>query len=422
MNRVASGVLVLGLAALLAVACGGESRTEESGESHFLAFCEATCAAGFDCVCGACTASCSSSDECAGHASGAVCVPPSCGQGEPVCEITCESNADCSPLGSAYRCEGGACRVGEPPAGNDGGAPPDGGDGCGDGCQRVKIYPEVPGQGCLDVYVEHFEVCACGEPGVGRKCAKFEPDGALYRVPAGVDFPGADVTDCSEEEEARVLHACEVADCAVPPPSSCSVEDTCAEFGCGGLVFDDDGCRRAECSSDEECVEDERCVTTSIPASSCDYSPDGTVCNCAGPTLDLEGKVCNPVSEVGPRGAWQKIQFIGFQSECSQDCARDWTLIPSGELELALGDTVESMFIYDQIQLGEEELEEIDRLMDGPEIRPGLRDGFDCGPVEDYELKLFVTLSGEEFEQSVTACVDIPGHALQALSEIVMQE
>jgi hypothetical protein len=422
MNRVASGVLVLGLAALLAAACGGESSSEESGESHFLAFCEATCPEGLSCLCGVCTATCSTSDECADHASAAVCAPPSCGQGEPVCEVSCTSNEGCAALGTGYRCEEGACRVGEPPSGGEGGAPPV--EGCPDGCQRVKIYPEVPpAEACIDVYVEGFEACACGDLELGRGCAKFGPDGALYRVPLGAEFPGTDVTECSADEADRVLHACEFEQCEVKPPSSCSVEDTCAELGCGGFEFDSDGCRRPECASDEECPEDQRCLTTSITAGFCDYSPGGETCNCGGPTIDRTGSLCNPVAAVGPRGEWEKLEFITEAHEgCSQDCARIWTLMPDGTIERAVGDTVGTAIIMDEVQLGEDELETVNQLVDGPELRPGLRDGFSCGSVPDADITLSVVLPGVTLHQVVTTCVDIEGHVVQELGALVMQE
>jgi hypothetical protein len=404
--------LVLGLAALLAAACGGESSSEESGESHFLAFCDSTCAPGFECLCGVCTAPCSTSDECAEHASGAVCVPPSCGEGEPVCELTCQSDGDCDSLGAAYRCEAGACRVGAPPDGGEGGAPPD--DECSAGCQKVRIYPEVPGQGCLDVYAENFEVCACGELGLGRKCAKFEPDGALYRVPEGVEFPGAESTECSEEEAERVLHACELDQCAVPPPSACSVEDTCAELGCGGLEFDADGCRRPECTSDEECSEDERCVKTSITSSFCDYSLEGETCNCAGPTVDLTGSLCNPVSVVGPRGAWEKIEIVREAGECNFDCEITWVVTPDGQRQELHSDTADVT-----TQLSEADLQALNEIIDGPELRPGLRDGFSCGGLLDVTEQVRLTLPSTTLEQEVTECFEIEGHVIRELGAIV---
>jgi hypothetical protein len=413
MNKVASSVLVFGFAALLAAACGGESSSEDSGESHFLAFCDSTCAPGFDCLCGVCTAPCSTSEECADHASAAVCVPPRCGQGEPVCEVVCTSNQDCSALGSAYQCEQGACRLGVPPAGNEGGAPSDGGDECPAGCQKVRIYPEVPEQACLDVVAEGFETCACGDLELRRECLILGVEGDLYRVPAGAEFPSAAAMECTEEQAARVLYACEFAECAVPPPSACSVEDTCAQLGCGGLVFDADGCRRPDCTSDEECAEDERCVTTSIPSSFCDYSPDGETCNCSGPTVDLNGSLCNPVSVVGPRGEWQKIEIVREAGECNFDCEITWVVTPDGQRQEIHEDSV------DTTQLSEEELQALNEIINGTELRPGLRDGFECAGLLDVSDQVRLTLSSTTLEQDVTECFSTDGHVIQQLGAII---
>lgn len=70
---------------------------------------------------------------------------------------------------------------------------------------------------------------------------------------------------------------------------SCEMGVDCAEFPCGGASwFDEDGCRRAFCMTDDECVDGEVCYQ--------DYDCDPEGCHhgyvgCA-PCLDDESSCC----------------------------------------------------------------------------------------------------------------------------------
>lgn len=109
------GALSLVCAALFAC---GKSETAESGESHFLAFCDAdACGDGMACVCGVCTIACTDSTACGGLASGATCEAASAScDVSSVCDFSCEGGADCAELGDGYACADGSCRKGEPPS------------------------------------------------------------------------------------------------------------------------------------------------------------------------------------------------------------------------------------------------------------------------------------------------------------------
>src|SRR5688500_2824468 len=100
-----------------ALAACGKSDTAESGESHFLAFCETdACGDGMECVCGVCTTTCSDSAACGGLASGATCETPSasCDGTPAICDFGCDGDDACAGIGAGYACVAGSCRKGEP--------------------------------------------------------------------------------------------------------------------------------------------------------------------------------------------------------------------------------------------------------------------------------------------------------------------
>jgi hypothetical protein len=84
-----------------------------------LTTCNATCADGFECLCGVCTEACSGDATCSSIYRDATCVdvatrPASsrCDDTpvEAFCDVTCEANADCTGLGAGFVCAGGFCR------------------------------------------------------------------------------------------------------------------------------------------------------------------------------------------------------------------------------------------------------------------------------------------------------------------------
>lgn len=102
----------------VAGACGESSSTDSNDNVHFLDACLTTCAAGLECICGACTRACESADDCSAVFSGASCVHtadahPTCDDSAPalVCDVTCVKDSDCAALGEANRCSSGYCRV-----------------------------------------------------------------------------------------------------------------------------------------------------------------------------------------------------------------------------------------------------------------------------------------------------------------------
>ncbi len=116
-------IFVLAVAAAI-FGCSREGTDPTGGETHFLRLCDpdgASCGE-LNCLCGACTKTCSQGDSCAEWA-GSECRTKSkgeCGAVEEVstCENTCEGHEECLLLSDHHRCIDGVCRLAE-----DGSAP-----------------------------------------------------------------------------------------------------------------------------------------------------------------------------------------------------------------------------------------------------------------------------------------------------------
>lgn len=106
---------------LLAISCGGSTRSDLGGESHFLGYCAASCGDGLACLSGVCSKSCGEEPSvCASFSPSAVCQES---DGTSVCDVPCVDVRQCViALDGAYRCENGFCRRGNADSGGSGGA------------------------------------------------------------------------------------------------------------------------------------------------------------------------------------------------------------------------------------------------------------------------------------------------------------
>jgi hypothetical protein len=66
-------------------------------------------------------------------------------------------------------------------------------------------------------------------------------------------------------------------------------------------------------------------------------------------------------------------------------------------------------------------LEQIDAIIDGPELRRGLRDGLSCEFVADSDTIVTLTLPDESLTQNVTGCIfaGVPGNVAFELYNLV---
>jgi hypothetical protein len=107
LKRVALG---LGLLAALASlgGCGATTAEVTNGsETHFLARCEGSCSGGLACLDGVCTRSCTSDNECASLAAGAVCGNGV--NGDAMCQVQCDSDTQCRAHDADWTCSSTIC-------------------------------------------------------------------------------------------------------------------------------------------------------------------------------------------------------------------------------------------------------------------------------------------------------------------------
>jgi hypothetical protein len=276
----------LSLLGLTLSACG-KSDTAESGETHFLSFCDDDeCGDGMTCVCGVCTTECTDSSDCGGLASGARCrtLSQTCDGVANSCDVTCDGDEDCAELGSDYSCLSGSCRKGELP------------EGCAPGCDPVSGNPVNTVDSCLDLGASEVLGCSCGEIGpvaIGTVCRRRVSDGAVFSVPNRELVEAAEFEDCSDADRESMAISCDFSSCASPPPSSCSLSETCSLINCGNSIFDENGCHRPNCEGPEDCAANEECVEVSFsPPIECNTSSGQ--CRCGTLLGTTTASFCNP--------------------------------------------------------------------------------------------------------------------------------
>jgi hypothetical protein len=275
-----------------------------------------------------------------------------CSDALRLCDVTCTSDANCESLGDDYVCDDGACRFagsgavtsssGGGGAGGDGDGGADGGDDnsggagrggspffqggaaaggagtggagtagddalgsgtCSDGCFETHLFPVQHGltPSCVDTLATPLVACACpAAPNVGlapptngtEACKKRLSDGTIWSTNVGGWLDPAEWGPCEDFEGDQVSHSCEVVGCAVPAPSVCSFEETCAALDCGGTQFDEHGCERPSCMTDADCDRSEVCEEANVLGF---CSSNGDSCACTTPNFSGVGaSFCNP--------------------------------------------------------------------------------------------------------------------------------
>jgi hypothetical protein len=403
-----------------------------TGESHFLASCPAQgCGPELSCIASVCSAPCERASECESFAEDATCEAPAGGSGddERLCDVRCTRDADCSGLGGDSACSDGRCR---PPATTvrDAGQPEDGGEPeprCQPGCFPVYGYPEDPTRGCVDRAGLAFLGCDCSMvPEGGVICRRRTTDDTIWALtnghPAGTSF-----VPCTDEEQERIGHACEFAECELPPLSICSVEATCAQRGCEGLEYDERGCRKSPCESDDDCAEDDRCVAIECTDTTFCWAynaPTNETCGCSGPQPCLRGAACNPVATYGPRGAWRSLELSDVNPACLTVCSgicgacyHSRRVDPSGALTIKPMGAAEPR----TVMLSQEDQATLALMIEGPSLRAGLRDGLGCEqPDAATPIVLTLELPDESLNEDVTGCVaDAQENEIRRLAEML---
>ena len=411
--------LIAAVVLLLASACGS-THEAQSGETHFLRACKTDCEQGFSCVAGACTRECESDRECGELAAGASCEVPltsSDRNAQRSCALLCEGGTDCTALGSRFACMAGHCREQKCDDPSDlsqcfnpfqPGPPPE--SACGPDCVMVSGYAEDPKRGCVDRTQLGQLGCDCNPDAAFGRCVRDTATDTLWVVRASDDgLLGVRYQRCSLEESDRMTAACDFAHCEHRPLSVCTLEATCADRGCDNLEFFADGCRRTPCADDAACNADERCVALECTnTSACTVSDPGPseTCGCAGPDVCNHGGACNPIESAGPRGAWHKLELISGSSQCPPErCYSFYEITPQGSLTIKLGsEDPAPKFVI----VSPEDLKTITSIVDGPELRVELRDGFACQfdglSGGDGVASIRLELDDQTLEQPIERC------------------
>lgn len=153
----AVSLILLALVTIMTPTCGGQTNNGGDSSTHWLKRCERDEQCGSSsCLCGTCTRSCRTEDQCEAFGADAICVEAaSCSEGGKLCATSCEGGEDCHDgvcLGS--RCTDERPRINDEPdssidpdgAGGDSGGPTPGplGDG-GNGSSSGPLGEESDG-------------------------------------------------------------------------------------------------------------------------------------------------------------------------------------------------------------------------------------------------------------------------------------
>jgi hypothetical protein len=209
---------------------------------------------------------------------------------------------------------------------------------------------------------------------------------------------------CRERPANAVDAGSDFSSCERPPPSSCGLSETCAHLECGGLEFDEHGCRRAPCTTDADCQVGDRCTSLQcVDPTVCTFDQR---CSCATIFDCSPGLVCNSTAVVGPRGDWKTLEVRRASGPCppGATCTSWWRIGSDGILTVSCQPTVSCTPVPSNITVGD--LDALRVLVDGPSLRIALRDGIPCdAPPTDIGVTIRLELSTETLERDVTGCV-----------------
>ena len=194
--------------------------------------------------------------------------------------------------------------------------------------------------------------------------------------------------------------------CMPSSTSTCTPTDLCKTLGCPSLQYDEHGCLRPQCKTDDECSADERCAVSQCDSPTTCTKENG---DCVCSSLAICGQVprCNPTSTTGARGAWVDLVVTFTQSLCagpSGVCVTTWHVAPDGHVTGTKSDPnlpdggapIDAMLDIAQMF-------ELVNWVNGTDLRLALRDGIPCvkqgatdiGLEVDLELSTQTLKSGE---------------------------
>jgi hypothetical protein len=160
------------------------------------------------------------------------------------------------------------------------------------------------------------------------------------------------------------------------------------------------------CEDDMNCAGHERCASIH-----CTSSVD-----CADPRVADGGSCgasmkCALIQTAGPRGEWVQMEITAGQPCGVVGCTSTWRVTPDGRVAFEATQEPARTTL-----LSEGDLDTINAMADGVELRPALRDGLDCGyPPAKPVVTLSLELSTETLTRDISACTSGESNVLQKI-------
>jgi hypothetical protein len=172
---------------------------------------------------------------------------------------------------------------------------------------------------------------------------------------------------------------------------------------CGGVNVDEDACVRPACESDESCPNEERCTAVYL-GRHYDCSESNGSCSCTAGLGLYPLRVCSPVALVGVRGGWSSLELE--QGGIEHDLK---IFYPDGHVEITHDDRFTGETSTRSAQLSTEDRDELERIVDGPELRPALADPAGCASdIVDDGASVKLNLDNLALEKVITGCRSDP--------------
>jgi len=199
-------------------------------------------------------------------------------------------------------------------------------------------------------------------------------------------------------------------------PGSCTLAAACQVVDCGSAVFDENACVRPSCQADRDCPADERCASIWL-GRQYQCVQNGSSCDCTAGHGLFPLTICSPIAMAGARGQWQSLQI----SESVIGDTTDHSFATDGSVTVTLGPTAPGGASTTMAQLSTDDLDELQRLINGTALRLDLADPADCPLTKEYDAIVQLQLDGTLLEKNVAGCLsDTDGVAsFQALMDLV---
>lgn len=242
----------------------------------------------------------------------------------------------------------------------------------------------------------HFVTCSSNDDCEGLSGAPtcrggFCRDENGNRVPDTNDTNGTDVPDGP-----KACRACS-SECAAP--GDCSLASACDVVACGSAMVDENACLRPTCVEDRDCPDDERCLSD-YWSRKYECQQQASSCNCQSGLGLFPVHVCSPTALVGARGEWQKLvvddTVIGDSTV--------HTLLPDGSVSIQ-GRDEQGQPIDATKQLSSEDVDELERTINGALLRPALAEPTACPMTKERDVIVQLYLDGATLEKNVAGCL-----------------